>query len=146
LQSCVAGGFLFFDNHYFKWYFHISMKKLVLLVEDDEVVGQAIKLLLEDDGWEVVWAKDRYEARDLYTAHKHEITAAVFDGYLEKTCGGNTFEIIRIMREDNFKGPMIAASSNPDMRKDMIRAGCTDQCPKDSISDCLIDQLNFHEL
>lgn len=107
------------------------MKKLVLLVEDHHVVGENMKKLMEYEGFEVVWATNTPDALKAFDSRKDQLAAIILDGYLESTSGDTTIPLIGYMKTKGFKGYMLATSGSLEMRREMMKAGCTDHCPKE---------------
>ncbi len=64
------------------------MSKLILLVDDEEIVREAISEVLIDEGYKVITAKDGQEAIDL--AQKEPIDLVVLDADIPKK---NGFEV-----------------------------------------------------
>jgi DNA-binding response OmpR family regulator len=64
------------------------MSKLILLVDDEEIVREAISEVLIDEGYKVITAKDGQEALDL--AQKEPIDLVVLDADIPKK---NGFEV-----------------------------------------------------
>jgi CheY-like chemotaxis protein len=115
------------------------VKKLVLLVEDEKIVGGGMKGLLEICGLEVIWVRDSPSAFKTYDDRKLEIEVIVLDGYLEKTSKNTTIKFIEYVKADGFTKAIIATSTSELLVKNMMRAGCTDHCKKMEILDCLKD-------
>jgi DNA-binding response OmpR family regulator len=113
------------------------MKKLVLLVEDHQSTGENMKLLLEYEDFEVIWATNTLDALKAFDSNKDQLTAIVLDGYLENTSRDTTIPLIVYMKAQGFSGYMLAASSSSEMRREMMVVGCTDHCPKEHFLSCL---------
>ncbi len=69
----------------------------VLLVDDEEVVREVGKELLEAMGYQVVAAKDGREAVELYANNKDDIDIILLDMIMPKMGGGEAFDRIREM-------------------------------------------------
>ena len=122
---------------------NVSNPKRVLLVEDHAAEARVLTRLVRSYGGviEIVWASSSDVAVNVYRELKGSLWAIVFDGYLETTSRDDTLPIIALVKSDGFSGHMIAYSGNPDMMKRMVRAGCTERCPKDEVINVLLELL-----
>ena len=105
-------------------------KKLVLLVEDDQFTGENMKALLELEDFEVILATNTPDSFKAFDLNKDKLTAIILDGSMEKTSGNTTIPLIEYIKAQGFGGYILAASSSPVMRMEMMVAGCNDHCPK----------------
>lgn len=107
------------------------MKKLVLLVEDHQLTGESMKKLMEYENFEVIWVTNSSDAFTAFDSNKDKLAAIILDGYLESTSGDTTIPLIKHMKDQGFGGYMLATSGSLDLRREMVKAGCTDHCPKE---------------
>ena len=101
----------------------------ILLVEDEEMLLDLVKTVLEEQGFHVLAAKDGEEALDVYTHHKDEIAVVVSDMGLPKLGG---WEILHKMKEINPDAKVILASgySDPKIKSQMLKQGAKDYVSK----------------
>lgn len=102
------------------------MKPTILAVDDTQSILEMYQMSLR--GFTVLTAETTAAALDLYAAHRNQIDVVVLDGHL---AAGTTLGLIRDLRMMGYAGPMIAASSDPDLRVEMIRASCTHSIVRD---------------
>ncbi len=84
----------------------------ILIAEDDKDIAEVIKLYLENEGFQVICAKDgqlAYEA-----VQKQKVDLAVVDIMLPKM---NGYELIKKIREDNNMPILILSAKNLDSDK-----------------------------
>ncbi len=72
----------------------------VLLVEDEEVLLEVVRLLLESKGYKLHTAKDGNEAINIYKLHKHEINLVITDMGLPGITGMDVFKKLREINSD----------------------------------------------
>ncbi|MDO8617392.1 MAG: hypothetical protein Q7N87_00635 [Candidatus Uhrbacteria bacterium] len=102
---------------------------LVLLVEDDPRTWVPMSLLLMnefsfeiDRPVDVLLAESLEKAEQLAREHLSTIDAILMDGVI---VGGTTFNLIRLIRELGFRGPMVTFSGEERTFIDrMMAAGC----------------------
>ena len=112
----------------------------VLVVDD---IPEFIKLhedFLQGSGLSVVTAATLAELDAQYTEHRADLVGIILDGCVP----GNTVNTLPFIqratidrRQGKFTGFLIAASSDPDYRKDMVRHGCTHEIRKDEAAHLL---------
>ena len=113
----------------------------VLLVEDEEMLLDLLQALLEDNGYNVLTARDGMEAVDVYRAHTDEISIVLSDMGLPKLGG---WEAFRRMREMNPNIRCILASGyfDPDLRMEMIREGALDFVQKPYVPNIILARIS----
>lgn len=67
----------------------------ILLVDDDELIRKALKIFLENRGYNVFVAEDGDEALRQYVANRDEISLAILDVMLPKRNGREVFDSLR---------------------------------------------------
>ncbi|MEO6077708.1 MAG: response regulator [Candidatus Andersenbacteria bacterium] len=87
----------------------------------------------------ILSAQTLEEAKALFTQHSKDISIIVVDGCVPGNTL-NTIPLIRMIRK-TFTGPMIAASSRPAFREEMVEAGCTHQATKWKVSGKILELL-----
>ncbi|MBI3587131.1 MAG: PAS domain S-box protein [Ignavibacteriales bacterium] len=113
---------------------------MVLLVEDEEMLLELLQTLLEENGYEVLVARDGQEAVDIYTRYKDKISVVLSDMGLPKLGGWEAFQK---MKEINPKVKSILASGylDPNLRADMIKAGAKDFVQKPYIPEIILARI-----
>lgn len=103
----------------------------ILIIEDETVVLEAYRRVLEDEGLTVLTATTLLEALDLVEAHP-DIALVAVDGCFPRAegespypepgrpCSGEKFIV-----NARFKGPIIACSSEESFNRRMRSAGAT---------------------
>ncbi len=101
----------------------------ILVVEDEPMLLELVKGLLESKGYNVMAAADGMEAVDLYTQHKDEIGLVLTDLGLPKLDG---WEVFQRMKEINPDAKVIIASGyvDPTLRTNLLNAGARDLVQK----------------
>lgn len=70
-------------------------RETVLLVDDEEIILELGRKLLEHLGYNVILAEDGYAALDLYTKHANEIEIVILDMLMPKLSGKEVFDRLR---------------------------------------------------
>lgn len=65
--------------------------ELVLLVDDEEIMQELGRDLLEEHGYRVMVASDGLEALELYNQHNQEIDLVILDMLMPRLDGGQTY-------------------------------------------------------
>lgn len=101
----------------------------ILVVEDELPMLNLLKAVLEDDGFQVLTAKDGIQAIQVYTQHRSEVALVLCDMALPKLGGWTVFLHLRDL---NPQVKMILTSGylDPKVRTDMVKAGVRDFLPK----------------
>lgn len=68
-----------------------SQNKLILLVDDEFLMQELGRQLLEEQGYRVIVAGDGLEAVHLFQQHKDEIALVILDLLMPKLDGGQTY-------------------------------------------------------
>lgn len=111
-----------------------SMK--ILILEDDEAVQRTFSHALR--GHELLQANNLEQAGTFFLANFQTISVVVVDGCVEnKSKKFDTEPFIRQVLASGFKGSIIAISGDEDVRKDMLKVGCTDECEKHELANKL---------
>jgi DNA-binding NtrC family response regulator len=99
---------------------------MVLVVDDEENMLILLKTILEDQLLvRVVVASTLMEGETLFREHRPSVI--VMDGWLGDK---NSLPLIQTIRAEGFNGPIIAFSSDEDLRSAMRKAGCTHELLK----------------
>ena len=94
----------------------------ILFVEDEDMLVDLLKSLLEERGYLVLTAKDGEEAVDMYKRYKDTIALVLADIGLPKLSGHEVFQKIR---EINPMAKVILASGylEPHLKSEILKAG-----------------------
>jgi CheY-like chemotaxis protein len=97
----------------------------ILVVEDEEMLQELVKAMLEMKGYRVVTANDGEEAVEVYRKNQKEIAIVLSDLGLPKLGG---FEAFLKMKEINPKIKVVIASGyfDPDQKTEMLKADIKD--------------------
>ncbi len=97
----------------------------ILLVEDEELLLDSLKVLLEGKGYHVLTAKDGEQAVEIYAQHQDEIAFVLSDMGLPKITGWEAFQR---MKRINPRVRVIFGSGHidPNFRLKMLQAGAID--------------------
>jgi PAS domain S-box-containing protein len=106
----------------------LSQNKKSLIVEDMEMNYIYLKVLLEDLGFSVLWAKDGNEAIEM-ALENMDIDLVLMDIRLPNTDG---YEATRVIREKRPDLPIIAQTANAlfDEREKALESGCNEYITK----------------
>jgi PAS domain S-box-containing protein len=115
-------------------------KETILLVEDEEMLLDLLKSLLEEQGYHVLTAKDGLEGLETYKSHKETVALVLSDMGLPKMGGWDMFQK---MREVNPKVLAILASGyfDPTLKLDMLKAGAKDFIQKPYVSNEILARI-----
>jgi two-component system cell cycle sensor histidine kinase/response regulator CckA len=103
----------------------VSSQDTVLIVEDEENLRDLLRMMLEENGINVLEAADGIEAIEIFTAHKDEIGILLTDLGLPRLGGWEAFLIMRKINPD-LKGLLASGFFSQDVKKEIIRSGATD--------------------
>lgn len=70
-------------------------QETVLLVDDEEMIIDVGKRMLNKLGYEVLTAMNGEEAIEIYQTHKHKINLVILDMVMPKASGGDTFDRLK---------------------------------------------------
>ncbi|MGA2622572.1 MAG: response regulator [Bacteroidota bacterium] len=97
----------------------------ILLVEDEEMLLDLMKTLLEAKGYHVLTAEDGVEAVEVFTRHKDEIAVVISDMGLPKLGGWEAFQKMREIR-GNVNVILASGYFDFNLKADIIKAGAKD--------------------
>ncbi len=97
----------------------------LLLVEDEEMLLDLMKTLLEARGYHVLTARDGVEAIDVFTRHKDEIDVVISDMGLPKLGGWEAFQKMREIRS-NVNVILASGYFDINLKAEIIKAGAKD--------------------
>lgn len=104
-------------------------KHTILVVEDEELLRDLLKECLEEDGYEVLIARDGFEAVEIYKRSTDTIALVISDMGLPGIGGWEVFRQIREVAPD---AKVIFSSGfvKSGVREEMIQAGAIDLVQK----------------
>ncbi len=113
----------------------------ILVVEDEELLLDLLKELLEGEGYRVITAGDGQQAIDLYKAEQDRVSLVLSDMGLP-TMGG--WEVLRRLKAINPSVKVILSSGFVDskVRQEMINSGANDFIQKPFMPDKVIRQIH----
>ena len=96
----------------------------ILLIEDEEMLREIVKAVVESKGYRIIAARDGEEGIDLYSRRRSEIDVVISDLGLPKASGQEVLE--KIMSIDS-NANLIAASGfmEPEVRANLLKIGVT---------------------
>ncbi|MFH0988638.1 MAG: PAS domain S-box protein [bacterium] len=94
----------------------------VLLVEDEEVLMNVLKMVLEDAGYSVITARDGIEGLQKFERGQEKIDAVISDIGLPKLNGRAMLEAI-VKLKPSVKGLLASGSQEPDLMKGILAQG-----------------------
>jgi len=97
----------------------------ILLVEDEEMLLDLMKTLLEAKGFHVLTAQDGVEAVEVFTRHKDEIAVVISDMGLPKLGGWEAFQKMKEIRS-NVNVILASGYFDMNLKADIIKAGAKD--------------------
>jgi CheY-like chemotaxis protein len=95
----------------------------LLLVDDEEMIIDVCKKLLEKVGYTVLVARDHREAVDLYKSHKSRIKLVILDLIMPGISGKETYEDLKRLNPD-VKILLSSGYSIDDQAKELLDLGC----------------------
>jgi two-component system cell cycle sensor histidine kinase/response regulator CckA len=112
----------------------------ILVVEDEEMLLDSVKQILEGKGYRVLTARDGIEASEVYGRFREDIDAVLMDIGLPKLGGWEVFLNLRAM---NPKVKVILASGylDPNMKSEMLKAGAKDFIPKPYVPEQILRRI-----
>lgn len=108
----------------------------ILIVEDEAAIAQAIKKMLEHEGFAVDWLSDGTEARQRISLYRKEYDLVILDLMLPGSTG---YEICKSVREDGVEMPILVLTAR-DLVHDKVSLLET------GADDYLVKPFSFEEL
>ncbi len=108
--------------------------EMILIVEDEELLRELLKSVLEERGYHVLTAGDGVEGLEVYKQHVKEIALVLSDMGLPRLGG---WEMFQKMREIHPGVAAILASGyfDPNLKMDMLKAGAMDFIQKPYVAE-----------
>jgi PAS domain S-box-containing protein len=102
--------------------YDIGGTETILIVEDEELLVELVRLMLESKGYKVFSTKDGREAIEIYRQHKEEIALVLTDMGLPEMTGADEFKMLKEI-EPNVKVVFASGFFNPDIKSELLQAG-----------------------
>jgi two-component system cell cycle sensor histidine kinase/response regulator CckA len=114
--------------------------EMVLLVEDEEMLRELLKSVLEEKGYRVLGANDGQNGLETYQRHCKEIALVLSDMGLPRLGG---WEMFQKMKEVNPNVRVILASGyfDPNLKLDMLKAGAKDFIQKPYVAEEVLKRI-----
>jgi len=115
-------------------------RETVLIVEDEQMLLDLLKYLLQNNGYTVLTATDGMEALEVYETHKDEISLVLSDMGLPRLGG---YEAFMKMKELNPDVKVILASGymDPTMRTRLLEAGAMEFMQKPYVPEIILKSI-----
>jgi len=112
----------------------------ILVVEDEQLLLELLKDMLEGEGYRVLTATDGIEAVDLYRNEKENVSLVLSDMGLPSMGG---WEVLRQLKAINPEVKVILSSGFMDskVRQDMIQSGARDFIQKPYTPEKVLQQI-----
>jgi CheY-like chemotaxis protein len=95
----------------------------VLLVDDEEMIIDVVKRMLEKLGYEALTAMNGAEAIELYQAHGDRIKLVILDMVMPKVSGGQTFDRLKQINPE-IKVILCSGYSIDGQATEILNRGC----------------------
>ena len=115
-----------------------SGRETLLVVEDELMLLDLLKMLFEDEGYTVLTAMDGEQAINVFQAYRDSIALVLSDMGLPRLGG---WEVFQRLREMNPNVQVILASGFVDaaVREDMMKRGAADVLQKPYVPQLILD-------
>jgi len=115
-------------------------KRTILVVEDEELLLDLLKEMLEGEGYRVLTATDGPQAVELYRAEKENVSLVLSDMGLPSMGG---WDVLHQLRSINPSVKVILSSGFMDtkVRQDMLSAGARDFIQKPYMPEKVIQKI-----
>ncbi|MDI6767474.1 MAG: PAS domain S-box protein [Bacteroidota bacterium] len=112
----------------------------ILIVEDEEMLANLLAAMFEDQGYEVLIAKDGQEGIEIFTSNTDKINLVLSDMGLPRLGG---FEMFMKMKEVKPNVIAILASGyfDPNLKKELIDAGAKDFIQKPYMPEVILQRI-----
>jgi len=101
---------------------HTRIRNTVLIVEDEEILRDLLRMMLEDHGIKTLTAFDGVDAIEVFTAHREEIAVVISDLGLPRLGGWEAFLKMKEL-DPTVKGVLSSGYFHPDVKAEIIRTG-----------------------
>ncbi|MBS4028561.1 MAG: response regulator, partial [Ignavibacteriales bacterium] len=97
----------------------------ILIIEDEIMLGESLKTMLEENGYTVLWAKDGIEGVEMYNIHQSDIALIISDMGLPKLNGADAYKQIAAINK-NVKVIFASGYLQPDEKQELFDTGIKD--------------------
>ena len=107
----------------------LSLNRQVLIVEDEAPNQMMLAMMLEEDGYEILYADDGAEALEQLKLHQEELTIVLLDLQMPKMTG---MDVLRVMKEEKELRdiPVIVLTADQSAEVECLKYGAMDFIPK----------------
>lgn len=103
----------------------MGLHDTILIVEDEEVLRELLRMMLEEDGIKVLTAGDGMEAVELFGARKDEIGLVLSDMGLPRLGGWDAFLKMKEISPD-VKVILASGYFSPQVKSELLKSGAKD--------------------
>ena len=118
----------------------VMAKEMILLVEDEEILSELLKLVFEEDGYRVVTASDGEEAVEIFRQKKNEIGIVLTDMGLPILGGWEMFEKLQGI-DPNVKVILASGFVDAEMRNEVMKKGAKDFIQKPYVPAAILKRI-----
>lgn len=118
----------------------IRRKETLLIVEDESMLLELLKAVFEEEGYQVVTAKNGEEAVEVFRARGNTIALVFTDMGLPKLGGWEVFQKLRQM-EPKIKVILASGFVDAAVREDMMRQGAAEVLQKPYVPHIILDRI-----
>jgi CheY-like chemotaxis protein len=115
-------------------------KETLLVVEDEAMLLELLKAIFEEEGYQVVTAKDGQEAVEVFRARRDTFALVLTDMGLPKLGGWEVFQKIREM-DPKIKVILASGFVDASVRDDMMSQGAADVLQKPYVPQKILDRI-----
>jgi DNA-binding response OmpR family regulator len=115
-------------------------KETLLVVEDEAMLLELLKAIFEEEGYQVVTAKDGQEAVEVFRARRDTFALVLTDMGLPKLGGWEVFQKIREM-DPKIKVILASGFVDASVRDDMMSQGAADVLQKPYGPQKILDRI-----
>ena len=115
-------------------------KELILLVEDEPMLLELLKSVLEEDGYRVITAANGEEAVEIFLQEKEQIGIVLTDMGLPKLGGWEMFDRLRGI-DSAVKVILASGFVDAEMRNEAIKKGAKDFIQKPYIPSAILKRI-----
>lgn len=114
--------------------------EIILLIDDEEMVLEVSKDILEQLGYKVLSAKSGKEAIDVFKKHKDIIDLVVLDMIMPEMSGGETYDALKEINTD-IKVLLCTGYSMNGQATNILECGCNGFIQKPFNMECLSEKI-----
>ena len=117
-----------------------SARETLLIVEDEALLLDLLKMMFEEEGYTVLAARDGEEALELYRANRNSVALVLSDMGLPKLGGWEVFQRLREM-DRTLKVILASGFIDAAVRDEMLQQGATDVLQKPYVPQAIIERI-----